>query len=200
MHQFHDSTNSWSADSGGVIISNEPINENFCRIVISFEHFSSYGLVGVATDTSSSSSSQSSSSSGSSGGGATNSQGSPTSAEAIKKLEDTINDGANNLESQISSNTIEQENTLPNTNLPSWLKSVAQSWSAGESDEKSFSAVIQYLIDSEMISVKNINHDEPSNIPSWVKNTALWWSEDAITDLEFTSAISNLINRGILTS
>jgi len=95
VYLYEDTAKIWNQNSGGIILSNEPINSDTCKVVMSFEHFSSYGLSSsVSSGNSVQSSSSSDSSTSSSGGGgrtgvdvSSSSIGSPTSAEAIARMQ-----------------------------------------------------------------------------------------------------------------
>mgnify|MGYP006415155957 CR=1 FL=1 len=121
---LHDG-NIWSQNFGAVILSNTLMDSDTCKVVISFEHFSSYGLSPASSSVSSGTSvSSSNSASGSSGGGGrtgvnvgSSSIGSPTSAEAITRMQEikdatTQNDNTT-VQSEITkSDGINPEQTL----------------------------------------------------------------------------------------
>ena len=183
VYLYEDTTNIWNQNSGAKIISNEPIDSDTCKVVISFEHFSSYGLSPVSGSSSSSSIGSASSSSGSissgfSGGGRTGV--SPSSG------------------SQSQSFTITDPENVPIKRdvIPSWVKSTAGLWATDDVDQNGFLAGIAYMMESDIIDIQK--QGTISEIPAWLKDTAMWWSEGYISDEEFTSAISYLIQRGIV--
>ena len=147
-------------------------------MVISFEHFSSYGLSPVSSSASSSSSSSSSTtSSGSSGGGRTGvntNSGSPSQSHNITSPEDV---------------------PILRDTIPSWIKNTAGLWATDDVDQNGFLAGIQYMMETGIIDAKT---SAISEVPAWLKSMALWWSEGIITDEEFTNSISYLIQRGIV--
>jgi hypothetical protein len=180
---YYDGITSQWVQGHARILSNVPHDEKFCTITMQTDHFSSFALVGTSgmaspeDNTLSSagiiSNGVTSKSSGRIGGGS--SIGSPTSSEAIAILEDKGDESA--------------------VAIPGWVKSTAGLWGEGDADGKAFSAVLQYMADSELIYT---NDTIPSEIPAWLKSTAVWWSEGKISDEEFTNSISYLVRTGVL--
>ncbi len=178
VYLYEDTAKIWNQNSGASIEFNEPIDSDTCRVVISFDHFSSYGLSPVSSSASSSSSTSSSVSSGSSGGGRTGV--SPSSG------------------SQSQSFTITNPEDVPikRDAIPSWVKSTAGLWATDDVDQNGLLAGIAYMMEADIIDIQK--QGTLSEVPAWLKDTALWWSEGYITDEEFTSAISYLIQRGAI--
>jgi hypothetical protein len=90
VYLYEDTAKIWNQNSGGIILSNEPINSDTCKVVMSFEHFSSYGLSSVSSSVSSGTSVQpSSSGSGRTGVNVSSSSiGSPTSSDGIARIQE----------------------------------------------------------------------------------------------------------------
>ena len=96
-------------------------------------------------------------------------------------------------------NSLAQEDTQ----VPSWVKNVAEWWADDQVSEKEFLAAIEYLISNKIISlpivpcgVSDTSPTEP--VPSWIKNNAKWWSEDLIGETDFINGIQYLIQKQIM--
>ena len=81
--------------------------------------------------------------------------------------------------------------------VPSWIKRVAGLWSSGNTDDKYFSAVIDYLVQHNIINSNN-EKNTVSTIPHWLKKNAHLWFTGEIDDNTFVSSIQYLISAGII--
>ena len=96
-------------------------------------------------------------------------------------------------------NSLAQEDTQ----VPSWVKNVAEWWADDQVSEKEFLAAIEYLISNNIISLPiipcGVSDTSPTKpVPSWIKNNAKWWSEDLIGDTDFLNGIKYLIQKQIM--
>ena len=96
-------------------------------------------------------------------------------------------------------NSLAQEDTQ----VPSWVKNVAEWWADDQVSEKEFLAAIEYLINNNIISLYvmpcgTFGTSDTESIPSWVKNTAGWWANDAIDNNTFVNALTYLIQKQII--
>ena len=87
--------------------------------------------------------------------------------------------------------------------IPGWIKNVAGWWANGEISETEFLTGIEYLINSNVISLAHIPcgtfaTSSTAAVPNWLKNTAGWWSEDLIEDIEFINGLEYLIAKQII--
>jgi len=91
--------------------------------------------------------------------------------------------------------------TLKSQYVPIWIKNNAAWWSQELIDDSDFVAGIEYLIQQEIIALKDTGTLETSDydeIPIWVKNNAGWWSDDLISEKEFIDGLQWLITNGII--
>ena len=167
---LYKSDGTWSADSGSTITSNESINESFCSIVISFQHFSSYGLSAIPTADSTPSPGSSPATSSGSGRTGTNT-------------------------GSIPQNHVPNIDDIPTQkdSIPSWVRNVSGMWAVDTTDEKAFGAAIKYLVDAGILP-RTLTYD----MPDWVKSPAQWWSEGYISDAEFINMLSYIIQNKIV--
>lgn len=94
----------------------------------------------------------------------------------------------------------QSQQSLPNVQIPSWIKNNAKWWSEGSLSDSEFLQAIQYLIQNKII---NVPVAQPSaapsqQIPSWIKNNAGWWASGQISDGEFIKTIQYLVSNGII--
>ncbi len=84
--------------------------------------------------------------------------------------------------------------------IPSWVKSNAGWWAAGQISDSDFVLGIQFLIAEGVMSIPPTESGTSSSqdIPNWIRNNAEWWSNDQITDSDFVSGIQYLISNGIM--
>jgi len=103
--------------------------------------------------------------------------------------------------------SIPNSSAQEDTQIPSWIKNVAEWWANDEISENEFLTGIEYLINNNIISIsfmlcsKNIEDQTDSSaevVPDWVKNNAKWWSEDLIEDADFINGIEYLIKQHII--
>ena len=94
------------------------------------------------------------------------------------------------------------------TQIPTWIKSVAGWWANGEISENEFLSGIEYLINNNIISLEyipcslkaeNLESLSVDLVPTWIKNNAEWWSEDLIGDTDFINGIEYLIKIQVIT-
>ena len=88
----------------------------------------------------------------------------------------------------------------PELQIPSWVKSNAGWWAAGQISDSDFVLGIQFLIAEGVMSIPPTESGTSSSqdIPNWIRNNAEWWSNDQITDSDFVSGIQYLISNGIM--
>ncbi len=87
------------------------------------------------------------------------------------------------------------------TPIPSWIKSNAEWWAAGQIDDDSFIQGIQYLIKEDVLKIPPTSQGSDSgssDIPSWIKSNAEWWAAGQIDDDSFIQGIQFLIKEGIM--
>jgi len=87
------------------------------------------------------------------------------------------------------------------TNIPSWVKQVAEFWISDQIDDSGFVQVIEYLVQQEIITIpyaKAPEGEATAEIPIWVKMNAEFWVNDKTSDDEFATALEWLINNGII--
>ena len=109
-----------------------------------------------------------------------------------------------------SSILIPNSSAQEETQIPSWIKNVAEWWAANEISEKEFLTGIEYFINNNIISfsfmpcgaVAATAASDPTLeaklIPDWVKNNAEWWATDQIEDADFLNGIEYLITKNII--
>ena len=96
-------------------------------------------------------------------------------------------------------NSLAQEDSQ----IPGWIKNVAEWWANDEISENEFLAGIEYMINNNIISLANtpcggFDTSSTTAVPDWLKNTAGWWSEDLIEDIEFINGLEYLITKQII--
>ena len=87
------------------------------------------------------------------------------------------------------------------TNIPNWIKQVAEFWVADQIDDAGFVQVIEYLVKEGIINIPYAEAPEgdvPASIPSWIKTNAAFWVKGDISDDEFAIGLEWLINNGII--
>lgn len=92
--------------------------------------------------------------------------------------------------------------TTSKTNIPNWIKQIAEFWIADEIDDDSFVQVIEYLVQQDIITIPYAEAPEGGaavSIPSWIKTTAEFWVKGNTSDDEFAIGLEWLINNGIIT-
>jgi len=81
--------------------------------------------------------------------------------------------------------------------VPAWTKRVAGLWSSGNTDDKDFFAVIDYLVQHNIIN-SNSEKNTVSTIPHWFKKNAHLWFTGEIDDNTFVNSIQYLISAEII--
>ncbi len=92
--------------------------------------------------------------------------------------------------------------TTSKTNIPNWIKQIAEFWIAEEIDDEGFAQVIEYLVQQDIITIPYAEAPEGGaavSIPSWIKTTAEFWVKGNTSDDEFAIGLEWLINNGIIT-
>jgi hypothetical protein len=87
------------------------------------------------------------------------------------------------------------------TNIPQWVKQVAEFWVADQIDDGAFVQVIEYLVQQEIISIPYAEapeEEEDVEIPVWIKTNAEFWINGDVSDDEFAIGLEWLINNGII--
>lgn len=83
--------------------------------------------------------------------------------------------------------------------IPIWIKNIGGFWCADQITDREFIDAVQYLINEEVIILKNTDVVSNSQqVPQWIKNNACWWADDKIPDLDFISGIEYLVNIGTI--
>jgi len=87
------------------------------------------------------------------------------------------------------------------TQIPNWVKQVAEFWITDQIDDDGFVQVIQYLVGQEIISIpdaKPAEGESAVSIPGWIKTNSEFWIQGGINDDEFAVGLEWLINNGII--
>ncbi|WP_101477981.1 hypothetical protein [Candidatus Nitrosotalea bavarica] len=86
------------------------------------------------------------------------------------------------------------------TSIPNWVKSTAKLWVNGDVTDNDFEKGIQYLVQSKIIKISEIQQNSQSiqRVPPWVKSLAGLWINGQATDDDFAKAIEYLVNVGII--
>jgi len=93
------------------------------------------------------------------------------------------------------------ESSKSKTNIPGWVKQVAEFWISDQIDDSGFVQVIEYLVKQEIISIPYAEAPEgesATEIPSWIKTNAEFWINGDVSDDEFALGLEWLINNGII--
>ena len=89
--------------------------------------------------------------------------------------------------------------TLPDSQVPSWVKNNAKWWSEGTIEDKDFTNGLQFMIQSGIIKVPPTKiQGEHGTMPAWIKNNAKWWADGMITENDFVQGMQWMIANGIL--
>jgi len=87
------------------------------------------------------------------------------------------------------------------TNIPGWVKQVAEFWVADQIDDVGFVQVIEYLVQQGIIAIPYAEAPEeesPVEIPVWIKTNAEFWINGDVSDDDFALGLEWLINNGII--
>ncbi len=87
------------------------------------------------------------------------------------------------------------------TNIPNWIKQVAEFWVNDQIDDAGFVDVIEYLVQQNIITIPYAEAPEGDtavSIPSWIKTNTEFWVKGNISDDEFAIGLEWLINNGII--
>ena len=87
------------------------------------------------------------------------------------------------------------------SDIPNWIKQVAEFWITDQIDDDGFVQVIEYLVEQEIITIPYAESPESESavsIPSWIKTNSEFWVKGNISDDEFAMGLEWLINNGIV--
>ncbi|MDE1770589.1 MAG: hypothetical protein KGI28_08585 [Thaumarchaeota archaeon] len=87
--------------------------------------------------------------------------------------------------------------TIQSESVPAWTKRVAGLWSGGNTDDKDFFAVVNYLIDHNIVK-SNTEKNTVSAMPHWLKKNVHLWFTGEIDDNTFVNSLQYLISNGII--
>jgi len=93
------------------------------------------------------------------------------------------------------------ESPKSKTNIPGWVKQVAEFWISDQIDDSGFVQVIEYLVHQEIITIPYAEAPEgevSAEIPIWIKMNAEFWVNGKTSDDEFAIGLEWLINNGII--
>ena len=91
--------------------------------------------------------------------------------------------------------------TYADSDIPDWIKQVAEFWITDQIDDEGFVQVIEYLVQQEIITIPYAESPEDESavsIPSWIKTNSEFWVQGNISDDEFAIGLEWLINNGIV--
>ena len=77
----------------------------------------------------------------------------------------------------------ESSETESKTNIPNWIKQVAEFWISDQIDNEGFVQVIEYLVQQEIITIPYAESPEDESavsIPSWIKTNSEFWVQGNI--------------------
>ncbi len=87
------------------------------------------------------------------------------------------------------------------TEIPDWVKNVAQFWIDDQIDDEGFVQVIEYLVGQGIINIPYAEAPEgesAASIPSWIKTNSEFWVKGDISNDEFAVGLEWLINNGVI--
>jgi len=89
---------------------------------------------------------------------------------------------------------------MPETSVPSWIKTTTGFWVGDMTSDNEFVQAIEFLINNDIIIIPPTSSGSggSTEIPSWIKTTAGFWVDGFSTDKEFVAAIQFLIKEGIM--
>ena len=107
-----------------------------------------------------------------------------------------------NLESNLMEKNTENNVSLDDQLIPSWIKLNAAWWADDLVPDTEFIFGIEYLIGENILSVSptQILSDSStlSEIPDWIKHRTAWWADGLVPDAEFIFGLEYLIKNGVL--
>ena len=87
--------------------------------------------------------------------------------------------------------------------IPEYVKNIATFWKDGQIDDQTFVGAIQYMVQTDIITVPDLPPSEKSeskeSVPSWLKTTVGFWADGQTSDAEFANSIQWLVSNGIIT-
>jgi len=117
----------------------------------------------------------------------------------------TASDASQTAQTTITIGTINPpqvaESPKSKTNIPGWIKQVAEFWISDQIDDSGFVQVIEYLVQQEIITIPYAEAPEGGaavSIPSWIKTNAESWVKGNTSDDEFAIGLEWLINNGFI--
>ncbi len=116
-------------------------------------------------------------------------------SDASQTAQTTITIGTLNQPPQVT------ESPKSKTNIPDWVKQVAEFWITDLIEDSGFVQVIEYLVQQDIITIPYAEAPEgeaAAEIPSWIKMNADFWVNGKISDDEFAIGLEWLINNGII--
>jgi branched-chain amino acid transport system substrate-binding protein len=87
------------------------------------------------------------------------------------------------------------------TEIPDWIKQVAEFWITDQIDDEGFVQVIEYLVQQGIIAIPYAESPEgesSASIPSWIKTNSEFWVKGDISNDEFAVGLEWLINNGVI--
>ena len=87
------------------------------------------------------------------------------------------------------------------SDVPTWIKFIAESWVNGAVGDEEFKDAIAFLIQNDVIHIGEVESPSTASqeeIPAWIKTNAAWWVEGSIDDATFVTGIEFLVKEGIL--
>ena len=87
------------------------------------------------------------------------------------------------------------------SDIPDWIKQVAEFWITDQINDEGFVQVIEYLVQQEIITIPYAESpagESAVSIPSWIKTNSEFWVKGDISDDEYAVALEWLINNGII--
>ncbi len=91
--------------------------------------------------------------------------------------------------------------SFADSEIPDWLKQVAEFWISDQIDDEGFVQVIEYLVQQEIITIPNAESPEDesaASVPGWIKSNAEFWVKGELSNDEFAVGLEWLINNGII--
>jgi len=93
--------------------------------------------------------------------------------------------------SLIGSGILVPNSSAQDTQIPNWIKNVADWWADDQISENEFVTGIEYLINNNIILLDFVpcndkiqsQYGDTKSIPDWIKNNASWWSDNLIVIL-----------------
>ncbi|MGI0066683.1 MAG: hypothetical protein ACREAT_08015, partial [Nitrosotalea sp.] len=91
----------------------------------------------------------------------------------------------------------EQTQNVTHESIPVWVKRVAGLWSSGNVHDDDFYAMIDYLVEHNIVNT-NSGKNTVSTVPHWFQKNAHLWFTGEIDDNTFVNSIQYMISSGII--